>query len=79
MLPFYAPPVFPNSNLLPNMFRTHKFQYCCMTQAGSIVAQAVSFRLPTVGPRFESGSSHVGFMVYKAALEQAFSEYFGFH
>jgi hypothetical protein len=27
---------------------------------------------------FEPGSGHVGFVVDKAALEQAFSEYFGF-
>jgi hypothetical protein len=38
---------------------------------------------PVVGftqrrPGFEPGSGHVGFVVYKVAREQVFSEYFGF-
>jgi hypothetical protein len=36
--------------------------------------------IPTArgGPGFEPGSGHVGFVVDKVALEQVFSEYFGF-
>jgi hypothetical protein len=33
---------------------------------------------PPRRPRFEPGSSHVGFLVDKVALGQVFSEYFGF-
>jgi hypothetical protein len=33
---------------------------------------------PSRRPGFKPGSSHVGFMVGKVALGQAFSEYFGF-
>jgi hypothetical protein len=35
-------------------------------------------RLPTDTARFEPRSGHVEFVVYKVALEQLFSEYFGF-
>jgi hypothetical protein len=41
------------------------------------MAQAVSRWLPTAAAGFASGQ-HVGFVVDKAALEQVFSEYFGF-
>jgi hypothetical protein len=42
---------------------------------GRAIAQAVSCRLTT---EFETRSGNVGFVVDKVALEQVFSEYFGF-
>jgi hypothetical protein len=48
------------------------------TAKGRAIAQAVSRWLPTVAVRVQIWVSHVGFVVYKVALGQVFSEYFGF-
>jgi hypothetical protein len=45
---------------------------------GHAIAKAVSRRLPTAATRVRTRSCHVGFVVYKVALGQIFSEYFGF-
>jgi hypothetical protein len=45
---------------------------------GRVVAQAVNRWLPTTAARVFSSGQYVGFVVYKAALRQVFSEYFGF-
>jgi hypothetical protein len=47
-------------------------------RSGRAVAKAVGRWLPTVAARVRVRTEHVGFMVDKAALEQVFSEYFGF-
>jgi hypothetical protein len=44
----------------------------------SAIAQAVSRWLSTAADRVQSQAEHVGFVVDKVALEQVFSEYFGF-
>jgi hypothetical protein len=41
-------------------------------------SQAVRLWLPTAAARVRARSGHVGFVVDKVALEQVFSEYFGF-
>jgi hypothetical protein len=45
---------------------------------GCAIAQAVSRRLSIAAAWVQLRSSHVVFMVDKAALGQAFSDYFGF-
>jgi hypothetical protein len=54
--------------------------YCILLSysEGRAVAQAVSRWLPTAAVRVRVRAAHVGFVVDKAALGQAFSEYFGF-
>jgi hypothetical protein len=42
------------------------------------IPQAVSHLLPKRRPWFEHGPGHVGFVVDKSPLGQAFSKYFGF-
>jgi hypothetical protein len=45
---------------------------------GRAIAQAVSRWLPTAAARVRARVWQVGFVVKKVALEQVFSEYFGF-
>jgi hypothetical protein len=45
---------------------------------GRATAQVVSRWLPTAAAWVEPGSGQEGFVVDKVALEQVFSEYFGF-
>jgi hypothetical protein len=52
--------------------------YTVTSPLGRAVAQAVSRRLPTTAARVQPGSSHVGFVVDKAAQGQVFSEYYCF-
>jgi hypothetical protein len=48
--------------------------YINIARLGRAISHAVSRRLP----RFEPRSGHVGFVMDKVVLRQAFSEYFGF-
>jgi uncharacterized protein YcbX len=49
-----------------------------LSYSGRAIAQAVSHWLPTTAAQVRVWAEHVGFVVDKAALEQIFSEYFGF-
>jgi hypothetical protein len=49
-----------------------------VNKGGRAIAQAVSRWLPTAVARVRVRAEHVGFVVDKVVLGQAFSEYFGF-